>query len=434
METKYFEKLEFNKITEILENFCITFIGKKNALTLLPMHSKNDIEKALNQTFEASNLIYRKGTLPLYEIEDITKYIKSLEAKNSLNIKSLLDLAKILQLSKNLKNYFFNNDIDMSEFSTLNNLFENLYTNINIENKIFSSIIDENTIDDHASINLKNIRRNIKNKEQEIKNKLNSLLHKKFIQEPIVTVRNDRFVIPVKAEYRAEVKGFVHDISSSGSTLFIEPISVFDLNNNINELKIEENIEIQKILENLSSLFFDLTEFLQNDLNLIGIIDFIFAKGKYANSINGTKPIISDKKEFFLLKCHHPLLDKDKAIKNDIYLGKDFKSLIITGPNTGGKTVLLKTTGIIILMAMSGLLIPAKEGSTIYIFDNIFADIGDEQSIQESLSTFSSHISNISNILNKATKDSLILIDELGTGTDPRRRICTCNKYLRRIL
>ena len=212
--------------------------------------------------------------------ENITKYLKILEAKNSLNSKALLDLANILRTSKNLKNYFFNEDIDMSEFSNLNNLFENLYLNINVEKKIFDSILDENTISDDASSSLKTIRKNIKNKEQEIRNKLNPILHQKFVQEPIVTVRNDRFVIPVKSELKSECKGFIHDISSSGSTLFIEPISVFDLNNDINELKIQETLEIQKILENLSKLFFDLTKELENDMNLIGLIDFIFAKRK----------------------------------------------------------------------------------------------------------------------------------------------------------
>ncbi len=280
MEKRYFEKLEFNKIKEILESFCVTFLGKKFALELLPLLSKEKIEKAITQTFEASTLIYRKGNLPISEIEDITKYLKILGSKNSLSSKALLDLANILKVSKNLKKYFSSEEIDMNEFSGLQNFFESLYSNINIESKVFNSIIDENTISDEASSNLKNIRKNIKNKEQEIRSKLNSILHQKFIQEPIITVRNDRFVIPVKSEYKSECKGFVHDISSSGSTLFIEPISIFDLNNDINELKIKETIEIQNILENLSALFFDLTSELENDMNLIGTIDFIFAKRK----------------------------------------------------------------------------------------------------------------------------------------------------------
>ena len=280
METRFFDKLEFNKIKEILESFCVTFLGKDLALKLLPLESKLDIEKAENQAFEASNLIYRKGNAPISEIEDITKYLKTLKSKTSLTSKGLLDLANILKISKNLKSYFSSDEIDMSEFSNLSGLFENLYQNANIEEKIFSSIIDENTISDDASSNLKNIRKNIKSKEQDIRNKLNSMLHQKFIQEPIITIRNDRFVVPVKSEYKSECKGFVHDISSSGSTLFIEPISIFDLNNDINELKISETIEIQKILDNLSTLFFDLTDELENDMNLIGLIDFIFAKRK----------------------------------------------------------------------------------------------------------------------------------------------------------
>lgn len=419
METKYFEKLEFNKIKEILSEFAITFEGKNLALTLMPLQDKKDIEKANFQTTEASNLIYRKGNLPINEIEDISEHIKILKSFTTLSTKYLLDLANILRTSRNLKEYFSSNEIDMSEFIYLSPIFENLYINPNIEKSILNSIIDENNVTDEASSTLFSIRKNIKNKEQEIRNKLNNLLHQKYIQEPIITVRNDRFVVPVKNEYRGDVKGFIHDISSSGSTIFIEPISVFDLNNDINNLKIDENIEIQKILQKLSSLFFNLTNELINNVNLIGMIDFIFAKAKYSNSIDGIQAILVDEKQINLLNAWHPLLNKNNAVKNDIYLGKEFNSLIITGPNTGGKTVTLKTTGLLVIMAMSGLHIPAKEGSSIYPFDNIFADIGDEQSIQESLSTFSSHMSNISDILKNITPNSLVLLDELGSGTDP---------------
>ena len=202
-------------------------------------------------------------------------------------------------------------------------------------------------------------------------------------------------VIPVKNEYRGEVKGFIHDMSSSGSTVFIEPTSVFDLNNDLNNLKNDENIEIQKILTSLSAQFFELTDSMQNSLNLIGIIDFIFAKAKYSNSLDAVEPVINDEKIIELKGAWHPLIDKNSAVKNDIVLGKDFSNLIITGPNTGGKTVSLKTVGLLVLMAMSGLHIPAREGSTVYVFDKVFADIGDEQSIADSLSTFSSHITTI---------------------------------------
>lgn len=307
----------------------------------------------------------------------------------------------------------------MSEFSTLDNLFNNLYINPNVENTIYKSIIDENTFSDDASKELYSIRKNLRSKENEIRNKLNSFMHSKYLQEPIITVRNNRFVIPVKDEYRQEIKGFVHDISSSGSTIFIEPISVFDLNNDLSNLKNEENLEIEKILQKLSSLFFEITDSIKNDINLIGIIDFIFAKAKYSNSINASQPTIGNEKFINLIDAWHPLLDQNSAIKNTISIGNNYTSLIITGPNTGGKTVTLKTTGLLCLMALSGLHIPAKENSYIYFFDNIFTDIGDEQSISASLSTFSSHMSNISYILEETTKDSFVLLDELGSGTDP---------------
>ena len=389
------------------------------ALNLMPFQNKKDVQKSGKQTTEASILIYRKGNLPISEIEDITIHLKKLNSNTSLSLKQLLDLANILRISRNLKEYFLSTEIDMSEFENLNNLFENLYSNPNIENKIFTSILDENNLDDKASSTLSNIRKTIRNKEQEIKNKLNSFLHHKYIQEPVVTTRNGRYVIPVKNEYRSDVKGFIHDTSSSGSTLFIEPISVFDLNNEINNLRIDENIEIEKILQKLSSLFLEIINELENNINLIGIIDLIFAKAKYSISLNASEAEINDKKYINLINSYHPLLDPNKAVKNTIHLGKDYNSLIITGPNTGGKTVNLKTVGLLCLMAMCGLHIPAKEGSSIYIFDNIFADIGDEQSISDSLSTFSSHMTNIAIILQKATENSLVLLDELGSGTDP---------------
>lgn len=419
MNTKYLEKLEFNKICNILKNFAITYFGKELSLNLLPISNIKDAIKALQQTTEASNLIYRKGNPPISEISNISEHLKRLESYTSLSSKQLLDLANILKISRNLKNYFFSSEIDMSEFSTLDNLFNNLYINPNVENTIYKNIIDENTFSDDASKELYSIRKNLRSKENEIRNKLNSFMHSKYLQEPIITVRNNRFVIPVKDEYRQEIKGFVHDISSSGSTIFIEPISVFDLNNDLSNLKNEENLEIEKILQKLSSLFFEITDSIKNDINLIGIIDFIFAKAKYSNSINASQPTIGNEKFINLIDAWHPLLDQNSAIKNTISIGNNYTSLIITGPNTGGKTVTLKTTGLLCLMALSGLHIPAKENSYIYFFDNIFTDIGDEQSISASLSTFSSHMSNISYILEETTKDSFVLLDELGSGTDP---------------
>ena len=419
MNLKTLEKLEFNKICDILKSYTLTYIGKNFAENLKPLTSKKEIEKAQKQTTEGSILLYRKGSIPMSEIEDITSHIKKLNSGLFLSIKQLLDLKKILNISSNLKDYFTSTEIDMSEFVNLEGLFNNLYINPSIEKELDKAIIDENTLSDDASTELKNIRKSIRSKEQEIRNKLNSFLNSKYVQENIITMRNGRFVIPVKNEHRQDVKGFIHDISSSGSTVFIEPISIFDLNNDLNNLRNEENIEIEKILQKLSSLFFNIIPSIENDVNLIGLIDFIFAKAKYSNSLDATEPIINDEKYINLLNAWHPLLNKNQAVKNDIPIGKDYNSLIITGPNTGGKTVTLKTAGILMLMAMSGLHITAKEGSSVYVADNIFADIGDDQSIADSLSTFSSHMTNIANILKEATENSFILIDELGSGTDP---------------
>ena len=419
MNLKTLEKLEFNKICDILKSYTLTYIGKNFAENLKPLTSKKEIEKAQKQTTEGSILLYRKGSIPMSGIEDITSHIKKLNSGLFLSIKQLLDLKKILNISSNLKDYFTSTEIDMSEFVNLEGLFNNLYINPSIEKELDKAIIDENTLSDDASTELKNIRKSIRSKEQEIRNKLNSFLNSKYVQENIITMRNGRFVIPVKNEHRQDVKGFIHDISSSGSTVFIEPISIFDLNNDLNNLRNEENIEIEKILQKLSSLFFNIIPSIENDVNLIGLIDFIFAKAKYSNSLDATEPIINDEKYINLLNAWHPLLNKNQAVKNDIPIGKDYNSLIITGPNTGGKTVTLKTAGILMLMAMSGLHITAKEGSSVYVADNIFADIGDDQSIADSLSTFSSHMTNIANILKEATENSFILIDELGSGTDP---------------
>lgn len=284
-------------------------------------------------------------------------------------------------------------------------------------------IIDENTIADSASNKLSSIRKEQRKLEETIKEKLNSFIHSstysKYVQENLITIRNDRFVIPIKEEYRSNIKGFIHDISASGSTVFIEPMTIFELNNQLNLLKAEETIEMEKILMHLSSLFTPYVKELEQNYETIGILDFIFAKAKYALSTNAIFPKINDEKFIELFGAKHPLLDKDTAVPISIELGKHFSSLVITGPNTGGKTVTLKTVGLLCLMACSGLFIPAKENSSIYVFDKIYADIGDEQSIVESLSTFSSHMSNIIEILNSSTKESLILLDELGAGTDP---------------
>ena len=301
--------------------------------------------------------------------------------------------------------------------------FSKLYANKGIEDKIFSIILDENTIADNASNKLASLRRTSRKLEQEIRDKLNSFIHSatysKYMMDPIITIRNGRFVLPVKEEYKSQVKGFIHDISSSGSTVFIEPMNIFEMNNEIANIKVDENIEIERILQNLSIMLYEYSQNLKENLEVISYLDTVFAKASYSIEIQGTYPMVSDDKLINLQKARHPLIDKTTVVPIDISLGKDYSTLVITGPNTGGKTVTLKTVGLILLMAYCGVLIPCKENSTIHVFDNIFADIGDEQSIQESLSTFSSHISNIVKITQNITDNSLILLDELGSGTDP---------------
>ena len=428
-------KLEFNKILEVLASYCQTYIGKDICKNILPSRNIVEVKNLLKETSEAYDLIVKYGNLPIDEIENIAPYLKNLESYIPLNQKALLEIAKVLMVSSNLKSYYHNSDIYESLQNTDKSItaddsqiilfkkFEALYTNPGIYQEITKAIIDENNIADEASKTLNSLRRNRRRLESGIKDKLNSFIHSssysKYIMEPIITIRNDRYVIPVKIEYKDNINGLIHDISASGSTVYIEPTSVFDLNNQINNIKLEENIEIEKILEKLSTSLYPIVDNLKDTVQIIGNIDLIFAKASYSRVIDGIEPVINTNKYINLLQARHPLINSNAVVPIDINLGKEFKSLIITGPNTGGKTVTLKTVGLLSSMACSGLHIPAKENSSIYVFDNIFADIGDEQSIQESLSTFSSHMKNIIEILSKSTENSLVLIDELGSGTDP---------------
>ena len=414
-------KLEYNEIIDVLEKHCKTYLGKNMCDSLKPSFSFELVDVLLNETKEADTLLHQKGSPPFYETDELEKYIKILKSNQTLSIKGLLNIGMLLRIARELKEYFYDNNT--SSFINLEKYFTLLYSNPSIEKSIFDKIIDESTIADNASKKLSSLRRNRKNFEQEVKDKLNSYIHSstyaKYIMEPIVTIRNNRYVIPVKEEYRSYIKGFVHDTSSSGSTLYIEPTSIFDLNNKINHIKIEEDLEIEKILHQLSASLYAYTTELDNDLNLIANIDLIFAKAHFGIEINGITPILNNEKFVDLHKARHPLIDKDKVVPINIGLGKDYVSLLITGPNTGGKTVALKTLGLLLLMAYSGIPIPCSEGSNICVFTYIFADIGDEQSIQESLSTFSAHMKNIVEITKKANDNSLVLLDELGSGTDP---------------
>ena len=394
MNEKYIKKLELNKIIDVLESYCVTEIGKQLLHNIEPSSNKLIVKHLLS---------------------------KLLKSNMALSCGNLLKVGHILKISRNLKSYFSSID-DVSKYDSIENYFDNLYTNIDLENNIFKSILDESTVADEASYALSNLRRKRRNLESSIKENLNKFIHSstysKFIMDPIVTIRNDRYVIPIKVEYKDNVKGFVHDISYSGSTVFIEPISIFELNNQAHNLQLEENVEIERILKNLSDSLIPIVNNIEISLNSIANLDLIFAKAKFSNKFKCVEPIINEEKFIDFKEARHPLIDEKVVVPIDVEIGNKYTSLIITGPNTGGKTVTLKTVGLLCLMAYLGLHIPAKDGSSLYVFDNIFADIGDEQSIQESLSTFSSHMLNIIEIYKQATSRSLILVDELGSGTD----------------
>lgn len=421
---KYIEKLEFNKVLDVLCDFCITDVGKNLARNLEPENSKDVVSSLLQETTEATSLIYKKHSPEILPISDISYITKTLEINGVLNTKALLEVAKILKLSSTLKKYYnTDNENSESSFPILDRYFSNLYINPSIQETIEKSILDEFTIADDASSELLNLRRKQRKLDETIKNKLNSFIHSasysKYIQENLMTIRNDRYVIPVKDEYRSMVNGFIHDISSSGSTVFIEPMVVFELNNEMATLKASESIEIEKILTRLSGMLYPVINELKSNYELIGKLDFIFAKAKYSLKLDAIEPQLNDEKYINLIGARHPFIDEKLVVPIDINIGINFSTLVITGPNTGGKTVSLKTIGLLTLMACSGLHIPVRNNSSIYVFDEIYADIGDEQSIQESLSTFSSHMRNIIHILDNCTSNSLVLLDELCSGTDP---------------
>ena len=301
MNTKYLKTLEFDKIIEKLTTYCKTYIGKENVANLLPTFNQLKVTSLLELTNEATSLIYRKGNVPLSDLPNIEISIKNLESSATLSISALLNIARFLKISREVKEYFSSgDDIDLSSYQKLSDIFEAIYTNKSVEEKIYSVILDENTIADNASSKLSSIRRQAKKLEQEIREKLNSFIHSstysKYIMEPIITIRENRYVLPIKEEYKSQVKGFIHDVSSSGSTVFIEPISVFDLNSEISNLKIEEEIEIERILAELSSMLYDYTESMKSNISTLGDLDLIFAKASYSLDIDGICPKINDEK------------------------------------------------------------------------------------------------------------------------------------------
>lgn len=418
---KAFKILEFDKILERLMSYTDSSDVKKRILDLKPYKEINDAKNAQKETTEAMSTLLKLGSPPVnLSVENVLGAVKRTEMDGVLHAKELIDISRLLYVARRMKSYISESS---SECTVLHEIEENIITAKQLEDKINSCILSENEIADDASPELNTIRRKIRNLNGKIKETLDSMVrsahYKKFLQDPIVTMRSDRYVIPVKSEYRGEVNGIVHDTSSSGATLFIEPMSVVNSNNEIRDLHTKEQQEIERILAELSVLVSENSHTIFVDYKNVTNLDFIFCKGRLSLDMDANEPVLNDKGIIRYKKARHPLIDKDKVVANDIFLGGDYDTLVVTGPNTGGKTVTLKTIGLFSIMAASGLHIPVQENSEAAIFKKVFADIGDEQSIEQSLSTFSSHMVNIVNILENVDMDSLVLFDELGAGTDP---------------
>lgn len=424
MNERTLKALEYDKIKLQLKERAQSQLAKGMVDDLQPIFSKDKVEVLQEETEEALSLIIKRGTPPLYGINSISYEKRRLEIGGALTPKGLLKISDLLRVSRGLKNFIKEaKDDKASNHPIIESYVSNLNVFRDIEDEINNAIINENEISDNASTNLKNIRRQMTSKNDSVKDRLNSMItsssQKKYLQDTIVTMREGRYVIPVKSENRSNVKGIVHDVSSSGATVFIEPMAVVELNNQLRELEVKEREEIERILAELSALAYEEIDGISSNEDILKELDFIFAKGKLALDMNATKPIINENKFINIKKGRHPLLNPKEVVPIDIYVGDEFNSLIITGPNTGGKTVTLKTVGLLTLMSQSGLHIPADFNSQIGIFEQIFADIGDEQSIEQNLSTFSSHMTNIVDILNNLKDNALVLFDELGAGTDP---------------
>ena len=422
MQERTLRVLEYNKIREMLTEQAVCKETREKCAELLPTQNIYEARALLSLAGEAETLLIKKSAPPISPVKNIKGGVMRASQGGALSMGELLAIAHVLRMARALKSYC-DDDNFPQDFPALSNIFALLSDNKKLENSIFSAIISEEEMADDASPALLSIRRKMRSLHSKVREVLNNMVHSSayssFLQEPIVSMRGDRYVIPVKSEHKGSVPGVVHDSSASGATLFIEPMAAVEINNSLRALLGDEKDEIEKILAELSSSVAEFSDALTQDYNAIIELDFAFAKGKLARKMNATLPILNSDGIINIKKGRHPLLDSKKVVPTDIFLGKDFDTLVITGPNTGGKTVSLKTLGLLTLMAQSGLLIPAADGSDIAVFENVFADIGDEQSIEQSLSTFSAHMTNIIGILDKANYNSLILFDELCSGTDP---------------
>ncbi len=417
MNYKSLTTLEYDKIIDRLVSFAASDKAKERLKKLVPMTDIHDINAALSETSDALSRVYAKGAVSFGGVHDIGASVKRLEIGSSLNTVELLHISSLLTAAARVKNYYEDTT------DSLTGYFHALEPLTPLNTEIKRCILSEDEISDDASANLRSIRRQKVLAAERIHTELNKMLNsssvRNCLQDFVITSRSGRYCLPVKAEYKSQVPGMVHDQSATGSTLFIEPAAVVKLNNDIRELELKEQAEIEAILAELSAKASEFTDELLTDFQVLTTLDFIFAKAQMSKQYKCSCPVMNTNNYINIKKGRHPLIDPHKVVPIDIYLGKDFNLLIITGPNTGGKTVSLKTVGLLTLMAQSGLHIPALDHSELAVFDNVFADIGDEQSIEQSLSTFSSHMTNTVSILKESDAHSLILFDEIGAGTDP---------------
>ena len=421
MNQKALKTLEFDKIIHILTAHAASEGAKEMCRKLVPYDNINDVERAQRETADALRRVYRKGSVSFGGIRDIRGSLKRLEIGGILGMGELLQIMSLLETAGKIRQYG-QREADDTSRDSLDESFEFLDPVPTLASEIRRCILADDEMADDASSALLQIRRSMRQMNDKVHNTLNSMVNgsaRSYLQDPVVTMRDGRYCLPVKAEHRSQVPGMIHDQSSTGSTLFIEPMAVIKLNNDFKELLMKEQQEIEKILSVLSEKAAAVTEILAEDYRILTALDFIFARAMMAKDMKATRPIFNTDRQIHIKDGRHPLLDPKKAVPITVRLGDDFDLLIITGPNTGGKTVSLKTVGLFTLMGQAGLHIPAFEGSRLAVFDQVYADIGDEQSIEQSLSTFSSHMTTIVSILKEVTLNSLVLFDELGAGTDP---------------
>lgn len=424
MHTRVLKVLEFDKVKAQLSEHVSSSLGKEKVEKLVPSSDFAEVIKWQEETDEAAAALRLRGHVPLGGIFDIRPSLKRAKIGSILSPHELLDIASTIYASRQMKTFIESLGDEKIELPHLLQYVEQMVALPELEQAIKHCIDDYGEVLDHASDRLRSIRQQLRNTEARVREKLESIIRsssaQKTLSDAIITIRNDRYVIPVKQEYRHSYGGIVHDQSSSGATLFIEPQVVVDLNNQLQEARVKEKQEIERILTELTKKVAEHADVLLVNVDVLAELDFIFTKAKYAKKLNATKPNMNNEGYIRLLKARHPLIDPNVVVPNDMELGKDYTAIVITGPNTGGKTVTLKTIGLLTLMAQAGLFIPALDGSELAVFRSVFADIGDEQSIEQSLSTFSSHMVNIVEILRNVDHDSLVLFDELGAGTDPQ--------------